>query len=198
MMQIANANLAKSKIKATHYGIVAAKFVETSEFAGPGTPLYKIIDYRKIIVEAQIAESQVALIKKGTTVSVRINALNQNFEGTIDTVIPTADAVSKTFTTRVKIDNSDLAILVGMSARLLIKTKTYKDVLVVPQNAVIEEQGGSRNIFIAQNGKAQKRSVTLGATSKGKVIINEGISAGEKLVIMGQRDLNDGQPVNIF
>ncbi len=197
-VQIVKANLSKSSIKATHYGVVANKYIKKSEFIGPGTPIHKLVDYRKSIIEAQVAESQVAALSDGSAVKVKIGAFDENFEGTLDTILPAADPVSKTFTVRVKIDNPDLKILVGMSARLLITAKTYKDVLVIPQNAVLEEQNGSKSIFVAVNNRAERRIVTLGPTEKGDVMLKEGGSTGEQLIIMGQRDLVDGQPINII
>ncbi|MBN2805012.1 MAG: efflux RND transporter periplasmic adaptor subunit [Deltaproteobacteria bacterium] len=197
-MNITNANLSKSTIKATNYGIVAEKSVEKSEFVAPGTPLYKLVDYRKIILEAQVAESQIASLKIGSSVNVFIGALNQNFTGTLNTILPTADAISKTFTVQVKIDNPDLLILVGMSARLLINAKTYDDVMIIPQNSVVEEQGGTKSIFVIKDGKAEKRIVTLGPTEKDNVVLEDGAEPGETLIVMGQRDLIDGQPVNVI
>ncbi|MBN2527455.1 MAG: efflux RND transporter periplasmic adaptor subunit [Deltaproteobacteria bacterium] len=195
---ITEANVSKAVIKANHYGVVSRKFVEKSEFVGPGTQLYEVIDYRTIIVEAQLAESQVASVSPKSRVMVQIDALNESFEGTVDTILPTADAMSKTFTARVKIPNKDLRILVGMSARLNIDANSYNDVIIAPQNAIIEEQSGTRSAFIVNNGKAERREVLLGAYQGGSVVVTSGLTPGEKLVVMGHRDLVDGQPVNVI
>lgn len=197
-LAIAEANLSKSVIKANHYGIVSNKFVEKSEFVGPGTRLYEIIDYRTIVVEAQLAESQVASVSPGSKVTVQIDALNESFDGIVDTILPTADVMSKTFTARVKIPNPDLRILVGMSARLQIDANSYDNVVIAPQNAIIEEQSGVRSAFVFNNNKAQKREVLLGAHQGGNVVVNDGLKPGDQLIVVGHRDLVDGQPVKII
>jgi membrane fusion protein, multidrug efflux system len=197
-LAIAKAALAKAVIKASHYGVVSKKFVEKGEFVGPGTQLYEVIDYRKVIVEAQLAESQVASVSPGSRVNVHIDALGESFEGTVDKILPTADNMSKTFTARVEIPNPDLRILVGMSARLNIDARNYNDVVIAPQNAIIEEQTGARSAFVVNGNRAERREVLLGAHQGGNVIITDGLKPGDQLIVVGHRDLMDGQPISII
>lgn len=197
-LAIAEANVSKGIIRANHYGIVASKYVEKSEYVGPGTRMYEIVDYRTVVVEAQLAESQVATVAKDSKVEVRIDALNETFKGTVETILPTADTESKTFTARVRIPNPDLRILIGMSAKLKIAAGNHNDVIIAPQNAVLEEQSGARSAYVVHNNKAQKREVLLGAHQGGSVVITDGLKAGDKLIVLGHRDLIDGQPVHII
>ncbi len=195
-MSIAKANLSKSVIRASYPGIVNARHVEKSEYVAPGTRIFDVVDYRTIIVEAQLAETQVAHIRSGAKVDVQINALNEKFEGVVDTVIPTANKESKTFTLRVKIANRDLKILIGMSAQVRITAETHRDAIVISQGAVIEESH-SRTVFVAKDGVAEKRRIKLGAIEGDRVLVTEGLAAGEQLIVVGQRDLVDGQPIRI-
>lgn len=195
-LAIANANLKKAVVRSTYPGIVGAKFVEKGEYVGPGTPLVKVVNYKTIIVEAKLAETQTSNIKRGSEVDVEIEALKKTFKGSVDTLIPTADKDSKTFTLRIRIDNPDYKILVGMSAIVRLTTTQHENVLVVSQSTVIEETG-TRSIFVAENGVAKKRAVTLGAVEKDKVIIENGLSPGDSVIIVGQRDLEDDDPIRI-
>jgi membrane fusion protein (multidrug efflux system) len=77
-----------------------------------------------------------------------------------------------------------------------VSAQTLDGVVVVPQSAVVEEQG-DRSVFIAKNGRADKRSVQLGATDGENVVILTGVSEGESLIVMGQRDLVDGQLIHV-
>ena len=195
-LSIANANLKKAVVRSTYSGIVGAKFVEKGEYVGPGTPLIKVVDYKTIIVEAKLAETQTSNIERGAKVDVKIEALGETFKGTVDTLIPTADKASKTFTLRIKIANPDYKILVGMSAIVTLTARQHDDVLAVSQSTVIEETG-TRSVFVAKDGAAMKRSVTLGAVKDDKVIIEDGLSSGDAVIIVGQRDLENGAPIHI-
>ncbi len=195
-LAIAKANLAKSQIRASRRGIVSAKYVEKAEYVGPGTRLYQVVDYRTVIVEAMLAESQVAGIREDAAVEVQIAALGKRFQGKVDAIVPTADPASKTFKLRIEIDNPDLEILVGMSAVVRVTAAVHNDVLVAPQS-VINESPNGRFVFVVEDGIAKKREVQLGSVEADKVVLLEGVSQGESLVIQGQRDLIDGQKIRI-
>lgn len=195
-LAIAKANLSKSQIRASRRGIVSAKYVEKSEYVGPGTRLYQVVDYRTVIVEAMLAETQVAGIRKDAEVEVQITALGKSFQGKVDAIVPTANPASKTFTLRVEIDNPDLEILVGMSAVVRVTAAVHKDALVVPQSIVNESPNG-RFVFVVEDSIAKKHEVRLGAVEADKVVLLEGVSQGDSLVIQGQRDLTDGQKVRV-
>jgi membrane fusion protein (multidrug efflux system) len=196
-VSIARANVKKAVVRSTYRGIVGAKFVEKGEFVNPGTPLFMVVDYKTIVVEARLAETQVARVNRSADVEVYIEALNKTFRGKVDTLIPTADKASKTFTLRVKIDNPDHEILIGMSATVKIDAIDHENVIAVPQSAVIEE-AGSRSVFIAEKGVAKRHPVRLGASQGDRVIVLDGVEAGDELIVVGQRDLEDGKPIRVI
>ena len=123
-----------------------------------------------MIVEAHLAETQIAGIAKGDKADVEVDALGETFEGAVEAVVPAADKDSKTFAVRVAVKNPDEKILVGMSARVRIATGVLEGVLAVPQSAVIEGADG-RSVFVAVGGKAQRRAVKLGAVDGDRVVL---------------------------
>jgi len=188
--------LGKSQVRADKAGVVANVFAERSEYVGPGTPIAQVVDLREMIVETHLAETQVAGIAKGAAATVRFDALGEEFPGVVDAVVPAADKESKTFTVRVKVENPDEKILVGMSARVRIAVRELEGVVAVPQSAVLEGEGG-RSAFVAVNGKAEKRALRLGAVDGDRVVVEEGLKTGEKLIVVGHRDLADGQAITV-
>ncbi|MCP4604196.1 MAG: efflux RND transporter periplasmic adaptor subunit [Proteobacteria bacterium] len=194
-LEIARNNLKKGVLRSSLKGMISVKYVDKAEYVSPGKPMFTVVDYSTIIVEARLAETQIAMIETGSEVSVMINALGERFIGIVDTILPVADPSSKTFTVRVKMDNPELKVLVGMSASLKIDAKVHEDVVIVPQDVVLEEKN-SRSVFVAIDGTAQKRSVRLGPVDRDRVVILEGIEAGDDLIVLGHRDLIDGQPIN--
>ena len=195
-LAIAQANVKKARVRSTYSGIVGAKFVEKGEYVAPGTPLFKVVDYKTIIVEARLAETQVSGIAPKTEVDVEIEALHETFKGKVDTLIPAADRESKTFTLRIKVPNKDYRILIGMSAVVRLPSKSYENVIIVPQNAVIEERN-EKSVFVVKDGIAVKRIVRLGAAQGDKVVVVDGLEEGDRIVVLGQRELEDGKPVHI-
>jgi membrane fusion protein (multidrug efflux system) len=195
-LAIARDNLSKSVIRSTLRGVVSAKHVEKAEYVGPGTPIVRVVDYSTVLIEAQLPETQIAMIEPGEAVRVEIGALGERFEGTVDSVLPAADPVSKTFTARITVENPERRILVGMSASVSIAARRFEDAVVVPQDVVVEGKG-RRTVFVVDGGMARERQVRLGAIEGERVVVLEGLSPGELLVTVGQRELTDGQAIQI-
>ena len=112
------------------------------------------------------------------------------------TLIPTADHESKTFMVRVFVDNTDEKILIGMSARIKVKTQMHKNVVVVSQSSIVEERNG-KSVYVAKENKAVKRPVVTGAIEGDRVAIVDGLSIGEDLIVMGHRELANDQHIKV-
>jgi len=195
-LTIAKNNVSKGVVRSNLTGVVTAKHKEKAEYTVPGAPLYHIVDYATIVVEAQLPEKLISKVAKGSEVSVRVDALDATYTGTVQAVLPVADTASHTFTVRVEIDNPKREILVGMSATLHIATGTERDVIVVPQDTVIEDRTG-RSVFVARGDTAVKIPVTLGATHRDQVVITSGIEAGDAVITLGHRRLEEGERIEI-
>ena len=196
-LKIARANLSKSVIRARRGGVVTKKFVESGEYVAPGAPVVQVVDLRRIIVQGQLPESQVAAVGRGAVVKIDIRALGRSFPGEVDAVLPVASPVSRTFTFRVEVDNRDQTILVGMAATVKIAVATHDDVVLVPQDIVLEEERGRAVYVVGPGGQAVRRPVTLGPSRAGQVILRSGVTAGDRLVVLGQRELSNGQPLQV-
>jgi membrane fusion protein (multidrug efflux system) len=193
-LEIADDQLSKSLVRSNISGIANVVYRDKAEYATPGAPIVHVVDYSTIVVEAQLAETEVVRVGKDEPVLVYVDALGESFEGVVDAILPKADPASKTFTLRVNIDNSDLRILVGMAATLKVAARVHRDAVVVPQDMIIEGQGG-RRVFVADGDRAVERSVRLGPTDGNEVAVVDGLRPGETLIVLGHRNLSDGQPI---
>lgn len=193
-LRIAEDNVNKSIVRSNLNGVVTAKYREKSEYTTPGAPIFEVVDYSTVFVEAQLPETEVVKVHPGETATVRIEALGRSFDGKVKTIVPVADADGKTFAVRVEIDNRALAILVGMSATVSIDEGAARRVILLPQDAVLEAPSG-RSVFAVRDGIAVRRTVRLGDVYRDGVVIADGVAAGDEIVILGQRRLEDGQAV---
>lgn len=194
--KIAASTLGKSTVRAMYDGVVSETYSDQGEFVGPGTPMLRVVDMKNLIVEARFAESEISLVSQGAAAKVRIEALGEEFPARVETVVPTADPESKTFRVRLRLEKNDDRVLVGMAARVLVSSETAQAAVLIPQDAVIES-GSTRTVFVAESGIAKARVVTLGPSAGSRVSITEGLIEGDKLIVIGQRDLKDQQPINI-
>jgi membrane fusion protein (multidrug efflux system) len=83
-----------------------------------------------------------------------------------------------------------------MSARVRISVGEIAGAIAVPQSAVLERADG-RSVYVAAGGVARRRAVELGPVDGDRVVVRSGLAAGEQLIVVGHRDLVDGQPINV-
>lgn len=193
---IAETNLRNSQTEARFNSVVVQRYMEEGEYVVTGSPLVRAIDITRINVEAQVPERQVSRIAPRSPSKVHISALDREYDGVIDLIIPDSDARAKTFLLRVVIDNPEMEIMAGMAARISIETDSLERAIVVPQETVLEKESG-KAVFVEKDGKARERKVITELTHEGEVIIRAGLSAGDNLIVTGHRELENDQPVRI-
>ena len=107
-----------------------------------------------------------------------------------------ADEKTRTYLTKVEIDNSTGMLRSGMIVRARFVRRIIEGAIAVPLYAVIDRKG-EKSLFVVENGMAVERKVRLGPVIGGKVVIFGGVQADEQLVVKGQQLLYDGSPVTV-
>lgn len=98
---------------------------------------------------------------------------------------------------RVEVDNPDRILLPGMYVRARLPRGIKRDVVMVPQQAVLRDAGGQPQLVIVDGAKrATRRTVELGEIVEGRYIVTAGLKAFEIFVVEGQERARDGAPVS--
>ncbi|WP_452227843.1 MULTISPECIES: HlyD family secretion protein [unclassified Lacinutrix] len=126
----------KSKIINPVNGTVLTKYAEPNEITAFGKPLYKIADLNTMQLRVYISETQLANIKIGQEVTIKIDDADamQSFKGTISWIASEAEFTPKIIQTKeervalvyaVKVDvKNDGSLKIGMPAELWIHNST--------------------------------------------------------------------------
>ena len=103
------------------------------------------------------------------------------------------------FEIRTKLDNADGAIKAGSFARVRLVRRAVESAVLVPLRAVKRDEGGRPFVYLfdAAAGQARRRSVVLGETAEDRVVVVDGLAAGEQLIVSGLADLGDGEAVRV-
>lgn len=128
-----NDQIKKSKIENPIKGTVLAKYTEPNEVTSFGKPLYKIADISEMNLRVYISETQLAQIKVGQNVTVKIDAKDEmkSYPGTISWIASSAEFTPKIIQTKeeranlvyavkIKVKN-DGSLKIGMPAEMWIK-----------------------------------------------------------------------------
>ena len=194
---LAAKNLADTKLYAPFSGMITAKMTEIGATAAPGVPAFTVMKTDKVYAKASITESEISKLKIGTDAKVEISSLNETFNGKVAIVNPSADAVTRTFNVKVRLDNKEDKLLPGMISNIKINTGNTVDVITVPSESIIRDANNILYVFVIKENKAIKKRVSLGGFKGNEVIVTKGLSIGDSVVIAGNKNLKDGQTVSL-
>jgi RND family efflux transporter MFP subunit len=179
-------------------GFVTDRLMDPGAMATAGQPILAVQSIRQVWVTVAVPEEVSRKIYVGLPTQVRFDALpGRAFTGKVVQVNPAADPMSRQFSVRVMLDNSQNLIKPGMFARVAMVTEHIRNAIVVPREAIQQSPAGPAVIVVAENDVAQRRPVTLGSSDTDSIAVTEGVHPGERVVTMSAAPVKDGQPVRI-
>lgn len=152
----------------------------------PGVTLFRLVSLDSMWINAEIPETDTALVKPGAPVEARTAAYpEQTFKGKVAVLLPDVNATTRTIKARIVLANPGGRLKPGMYATLNFAS-TDKPALMVPSEAVIHT--GTRAVAIVAEGKGKFRPVDIetGRDSGGMTEIRKGLTAGQRVVASGQ------------
>ena len=128
MIEIAKARLQEVEnqyryliIKAPNSGVIVAKNIKVGEMAMPGMPAIILSDLSNLKISAEIAESNLALIKHGKKVVIEIPSLGIKSVGKVSAIIPNSNPMTHTFKIKISFKTNNKSVYPGMYATVEIK-----------------------------------------------------------------------------
>lgn len=204
--------LDRATVRAPFSGRVTAVHVEIGEWVGRGDRVVSLVDLSQIEVRVQIAERFISAVSKGFDVEVRFDALpGRTYSGRVTAVVPQALAEARTFPVLVRIDNEDMSIKGGMSARVVAQLGNPERALLVAKDAVVRrgEQvllfrvavdepvstSDGAEAFVGVSGTVEQVAVQAGAARGQWQVVYGAVAAGDLLIVRGNERVGPGQPV---
>ncbi|GAW92433.1 efflux RND transporter periplasmic adaptor subunit [Calderihabitans maritimus] len=196
-VEMARVQLENTVIEAPASGLVAFRYVDPGEMAAPGVPVVTIVDIDTVKVVCYLTERDINRVKVGQEVQVKVAAVSENpFTGKITVIGPAADPRRKSYPIEISIPNPDHILKPGMFAKVILPSETRKDVLWVPQEAILEE-GNKETVFVVEEGQALVREIMVGISDGKKAEVVRGLQEGEEVVVKGQHRLHHGISVTV-
>lgn len=193
-----NSQLSQSNVTAPISGVVDKVFAKVGSTAGPGVPMFQVVNLSQLKVKANVADTYAGSVRKGDEVIVRFPDINRDMKTRINFVSTTVDPLSRTFTIEAPLP-SDKSLKPNMLAQIKINDLSKSNALVINQNLIQNTENGQL-VYVAVNegGKkvAKSRKVTTGSSYGGQIEITAGLQAGDQLVTQGYQELTDGTPIN--
>jgi len=175
-------------------GTVASVEAVEGQLAGSG-PLVSVVNSNILKLQVQVGEANISKLQKGGEMTVAVPAAGKEYKGLITAVAPQADSKTRAYPVTLEVANEDKTLKGGMYGEVRLVVDTRADVVVVPQQAILD-QGEKKVVYVVENGQAKMKEVKVGLTLGDRAEIVDGLQAGEALVVEGQYSLKDGSPVS--
>jgi RND family efflux transporter MFP subunit len=181
----ARAALAQTRLTAPFTATVTEIGVREGELVGGFTPLATIADLDALEIVAEIDEIDIANVKVGQTVEVRLDAFpGERFAGLLTRLFPAASAQrgSTVYNAVIEFDRRDVQVRLGMGANLKILTVEKKGVLLVP-NRALKNVGTRKAVRIVAPGVSREVIVQVGVTDGNETEIISGVNEGDQVAL---------------
>jgi len=181
------------KIKSPISGTVEQMDLKVGQAAMPGMNAIRVVNTNSLKAKALVAESYLGKVGQGDDVRVIFPDLKDSLTTKVSFASRVIDPASRSFSVEVKLPSNN-KYRANMIA--ILKVVDYKNskAIVIPVNVIQKSESGSY-VLISENGKAKRAVITVGRTIDGKSEILSGLKAGDKLIVTGGDNLNEGDTV---
>ena len=190
----AHVSLGYATLAAPFAGLVTERKADPGTLAIPGAPLLTLEREGNLRLEASIDESRSGVAGFSEQVTVEIDGLNRKVSGRVTEIVPSVDAVTRSFTAKI-----DLPALPGLRAGMFGRAAfadRKREALLIPETAVVA-RGQIRSVYVVEANIARLRFVTLGAQYDKKHEVLSGLKPGETIVVKPPAHVFDGQRVAV-
>ena len=168
-------------------GVVVELMAREGMTVMPGATLFRINGLSTVWANAEVPESQAALLRPGARVQAKSPAVpGTTFEGRVQALLPEVNPGTRTLKARLELANAGGKLVPGMSVQMQFIDMRAEKALLVPTEAVI--QTGKRTVVMLAEagGRFRPVNVEAGIESGGQTEIKKGLQAGQRVVVSSQ------------
>jgi Cu(I)/Ag(I) efflux system membrane fusion protein len=174
-------------IHAPRSGVVTELAVREGMAVAVGSTLFRINGLASVWANAEVPESQAALLRPGATVQARSPAVpGVRFDGRVQALLPEVDAVTRTVKARLELANPGRRLVPGMFVQMQFMDQRAGKVLLVPTEAVIQTGQRTLVMLAEEGGRFRPMEVEIGIESGGQTEVKRGLKAGQRVVVSSQ------------
>ncbi|MGD8188624.1 efflux RND transporter periplasmic adaptor subunit [Brevibacillus ginsengisoli] len=196
-VNLAEINKSNTVITAPISGKIATQNIHVGETASTSAPLLTIVS-GVAVVEAYVPEDQINTLKVGQTLKVRVEQVStEPFDAKVLAISPISNSTSKEYPVKLSLPGDRSQWKSGMYAEVTLPTNDQSAAITVPAETIVK-RGDQRLVMVTDGKKAIARPVVTGATDGTTIQIVNGLQAGDKIIVVGQDELKDGDPIDVY
>lgn len=200
MEAISKKSLEDCNLYAPMSGVIAKRSVEEGASVMPGLSVFKLVSIDQVNINVSIPENEIGSIKTGRLATVTVPALgNREYKGTIDKKGVEANPISHTYGLKIKVSNPGSELMPGMvcKASLHNDADSNDKKIIIPNKSVQISPDNRRFVWLADDNTARRQFITVGSLSDYGIIVENGLSEGNKVIVDGHNKISEGMQIII-
>ena len=195
-LQMAQAKLAYTTIRAPWDGVLIARDVERGDVVQPGKVLMVLSPAGETQIVLQIDERNLSRLQLSQKALASADAYpNERFSAEVVFINPGVDAQRGTVEVKLAVRNPPAYLKQDMTVSADIEVARRTGALALPADAVHDLTGNAPWVLVVRNGVAQRQAVRIGARGEGAVEVLDGLAEGEPVVPATLGTVKAGQRV---
>ncbi len=203
-MEAAEAELRNGRVIAPIAGLIDELPMDVGEFAQPGSLIARLVNDDRLEVVVSVPEREIGGVHEGDEAVVASTVGSDRWKGRVIHVAEAADAQTRTFRVRIEIEKDGGTgpgggggnLRPGVIVKVTLTVEELSDVVAVPLSVIVEREGAA-GLMLERDGTARWQPIRLGIRSGAWVQVTSGMRAGDRLIVRGQREVAEGDPVEI-
>jgi RND family efflux transporter MFP subunit len=171
--------LSYTRVAAPMDGIVIERLAEVGSTVVPGTPLFRMVDPATVWVAMRVDESVVGLVAVGQPAEIRLRT-GETLAGKVARIARQSDAATRELEVNVAFQSPPARFAIDQEAFVTVHAGEEQGI-VVPVSALVADRGKS-GVLVVAGGAARLRPIETGAADGGRVIVRQGLAAGDVVV----------------
>jgi len=201
-----DANGKKVSLYSSADGTVMDVYKNSGEFVPAMTAIMDIADLRELSVKAKVPEEFISSISKGTYAEIEGAAFpGMKYSATVDFIMPYAQKniyITQQGSQSAKIDvilnfkNYNGGLKPGYTVQVRFATNQKNDSMLVPYEAILQDDSGREYVFAAKEGRAIKKMIETGSELDESIEVVRGLKEDDQIILSPPKSLRPGSKIN--
>ena len=195
-MQLIDAQLEKTEIRAPFSGRIGLKYVSKGQFIGPDQPIASLQELDRVKIDFSVPERYAGRVQTGDLMRFEVQGIDSTFVGEVYAIEPRINTDTRTLSLRAISDNPEFLLYPGAFANIELVLEEIEEALMVPTISLIPGLN-SQKVYVAVDGMVEERIVKTGIRTSEKVQILEGLNPGDQVLTTGLLQARPGLAIRV-
>lgn len=194
----ANQALSECTIRAPFSGVVSELPLERGVEVSPLDLIATVMDLSSKEIEVSIPENEISSVSIGDSARVEISAINRSLTAVVSEKSMVGTALSHTYKCRLKPLQRDSGNLMmpGMICKVFSAKSDSQQDIIIPADVVKMDSRG-KYVWTVSEGVVSKKYISLGRYVRKGVVVEDGLSAGDQVIVEGMQKVSTGMHVTV-